>query len=232
MNKTTVIIGVVIILLILGGGAFFFLNKSSQNSNPIKAVQNQVAQMTTEHKSIADFFSMTGSQKCTFSDKSNNSSGTLYIGDSKMRGDFQSNDSGTTTSTHMINDGKYVYVWVDGQKDGYKMSTSIVKKEAAQVTIGPDNNTPSVAQPSTGPVNMNQQADYSCGSWSVDTSMFTLPQGVTFTDYSSMLQGVTPGAMMRSQGLTNEQKQSMCAQCNQVPAGAMRNQCLAQLKCQ
>lgn len=229
MNKTTLIIGVVVILLLVGGGAYFLLGKSS-NSNPIKSVQNQVTKLTTEHKSLADFFSMTGSQKCTFSDRTSNSSGTLYIGDGKMRGNFQSTDNGKTTASHMINDGKYVYIWTDGQKNGYKMSTEIVKQQAAKVTIEPGNNTQSQA-PSSGPVNMNQQADYSCGSWSVDATQFILPQGVTFTDYSSMMQGVTPG-QVRSQGMTKEQQQSMCAQCNQVPAGAMRNQCLAQLKCQ
>jgi hypothetical protein len=229
MNKTTTIIIVVIVLILLGGGAFFFLNKSSHN--PVKSVQqsvqNQVAKMTTEHKSLADFFSMTGSQKCTFTDKTNNSSGTLYIGDNKMRGDFQATDNGKTTQTHMINDGTYVYLWIDGQKDGYKMSTAKVKNEAAQVSTAPGEQVPSQAQV----VDMKQKADYSCGPWSVDATMFTLPQGVTFTDFSSMMQGATP-APARSQGMTDEQKQSMCAQCNKVPAGAMRNQCLTQLKCQ
>jgi hypothetical protein len=230
VKKTTIIIVVVILLIVLVGGAFFLLGKS--HTNPVKSVQTQMTKMSTEHKSLADFFSMTGSQKCTFSDKSNNSSGTLYIGDSKMRGDLQTADNGKTATTHMINDGSYVYIWTDGQKDGYKMSTATIKKEAAQVSMSPESNAPSEAQPSSGPVNMNQKADYSCGPWSVDSSMFAVPQNVTFTDYSSMMQGITPGAAMKSQGMTDQQKQSMCAQCNKVPAGAMRNQCLSQLKCQ
>ena len=231
MNRTTLIIVVVVILIILGGGAFLLLGKSA--NSPLKSVQNQVAQMTTQKKSLSDFFSMTGSQKCTFTDKSNNSSGTLYIGDSKMRGDFQSQDNGKTTATHMINDGKFVYIWTDGQKSGYKMSTDIVKKQAAQVTMGPENNAPSEAQPSSGPVDMHQQADYSCGGWSVDNAMFTLPQGITFTDYSTMMQGAMQKVTVPpQQGLTNQQKQSECSQCDQVPAGAMRTQCRAALKCQ
>jgi hypothetical protein len=226
MNKTTTILIVVIVLILLGGGAFFLLHFNKSSQSPLKAVQNQVSKMTTEKKSLADFFSMTGSQKCTFSDKSNNSSGTLYVDNGKMRGNFQSVNNGKQMKTHMINDGTYVYMWIDGQKDGYKMSTATVKKEAAQISVAPNEQAPTEA------VNMNQQVNYSCGPWSVDTSVFTLPAGITFTDFSSMMQGVTPGAAMRSQGMTDEQKKSMCAQCNQVPAGAMRNQCLTQLKCQ
>lgn len=238
MNKTTRIIIAVVVLLVLIAGAYALLGKKS--SNPLQSVQNKVAQMTTQKMSLSDFFSLAGSKKCTFSDKTNNSSGTVYIGGGKMRGDFQSMDNGKTTASHMINDGQYVYVWTDGQSQGYKMSTDIVKKEAAQVTMTPDNSGSSETQPSSGPVNLNQQADYSCGGWSVDSSMFTLPQGITFTDYSSMMQGTQNGASSTqgttqqapaAQGMTAQQKQYECSQCDKVPAGAMRNQCLSELKC-
>lgn len=231
MNKTTIIILVVVILLIIGGGGYFLLGKSSQNASPLKQVQDKMTQMTTEKKTLADFFSMTGSQKCTFSYKANNSSGMLYIGDGKMRGDFQSTENSKSIASHMINDGTYVYVWTDGQKNGYKMSTEMVKKDAAQVTMGPGTTMPSETQPSAGPVAMNQQADYSCGPWSVDASLFTLPKGINFIDYSSMLQKTQNITIPPQQGMTTEQKQSACSQCNQVPAGAMRNQCLSALKC-
>ena len=242
MSKTTRIIIAVVVILILIVGLYFVFGKKS--SNPLqsvqKSVQNKVAQMTNQKMSLSDFFSLAGSKKCTFSDKTNNSSGTVYIGNGEMRGDFQSTDNGKATASHMINDGKYVYMWTDGQKSGYKMSTDIVKKEAAQVTLSPDNSGSSETQPSSGPVNMNQQADYSCGGWSVDTSMFTLPQGITFTDYSSMMQGMqntgasstgTTQQAPANQGMTDQQKQYECSQCNKVPAGAMRNQCLSELKC-
>lgn len=236
MNKTVRIIIAVVIVIILIAGATIVLGKKS--SNPLQSVQNHMTTMTTEKKSLGDFFSLTGSQKCTFSNKSNNSSGTIYIGDSKMRGDFQSNSTSNATATHMINDGQYIYIWTDGQKQGYKMSTETVKKEATSVSMAPDNN----PQPSSGPVNMNQQADYSCGGWAVDTSMFTLPQGITFTDYSSMMQGMQHGGASSNQGtmqqapaaqgMTAQQKQYECSQCDKVPAGSMRSQCLSELKCQ
>ena len=232
MNKTTKIILVVILLILLGGGVFYFLGRSS--SSPLKSVQDQIMQGTTQKKSLFDFFSMGGSQKCTFSDKTNNSSGTVYVGNGKMRGDFQSNDNGTTSQTHMINDGKYVYMWTEGQKDGYKMSLDTIKQQAAQESSN-TGNTPSDNQTPSQAVNMNQKADYSCGGWSVDSSLFTVPSDVNFVDYSAMMQGAMKGVTPPTQtgtGMTKGQQQSECAQCNQVPAGAMRNQCLSALKCQ
>lgn len=198
--------------------------------------QSQAPQMTTQKKSLFDFLSMAGSQKCTFSDKSDGSSGAVYVSSGKMRGDFQRPENGKTNASHMINDGKYMYYWSDGEKSGYKMSLDFVKQQAAQITTTPDNNiSSSNEQTPSQAVNMKQQADYSCGGWSEDASMFTVPTDITFTDYSTMMQGamhgITPPAGAAGAGMTSQQKSSECAQCDQVPAGAMRNQCKAALKC-
>ena len=122
MKKTSTIIAAVIILILLGAGVFYLLGKHAaprHNHNRAQAPQNQTQQMTTQKKSFFDFFSMAGSQKCTFSDSTNNSSGTVYVSGGKMRGDFQSSNNGKTNSSHMINDGTYVYIWTDGQTNGY-----------------------------------------------------------------------------------------------------------------
>ena len=229
VNKTARIIIVVIVLILLGGGAFYLLGKSA--SNPLKSAQNQMTQMTTQKKSLSDFFSMTGSLKCTFSDKTDNSSGTVYAAVGKMRGDFQSADNGKTTQTHMVNDGSFVYMWTDGQKSGYKMSLASIKNEATKTTNTTSGSTTDQSPAQQG-VNMQKQSDYSCGPWAADKSLFTVPTDVTFTDYTSMMQGATGASPQKQQGITSQQKQYECSQCDQVPAGSMRNQCRAALKCQ
>jgi hypothetical protein len=231
MKKTTIII-VVVLLLLLAGGAFFLANKShktSTQSEQTVTAQNQTQQMSTQKKSLFDFFSMAGSQKCTFSDKTNGGSGTVYVSSGKMRGDFQSTDNGKTSASHMINDSKYVYYWTDGQKTGYKMSLDFVKQQASQVSMAPGNNASEQQTPSQA-VNMKQQSDYSCGPWSEDTSMFSVPTNIAFTDYSAMMKSIPTSPPQ--EGMNAQQKQSACSACNQVPAGTMRNQCLTQLKCQ
>jgi len=202
-------------------------SQAGQSASP----QSQASQASTQKKSLFDFFSMAGSQKCIFSDSNNNSSGTVYISDGKMRGDFQSQNSGKTESSHMLNDGSYVYMWTDGQSNGYKMSLEIVKQEAAQVTTSPSNGN---SQQPSQTVNLQQKSNYSCGPWSANSSLFTVPANVTFTDYSSMMQGVTSHSAASQEGSANSVKGSaaICAQCNQAPAGNARNQCLAALHCQ
>jgi hypothetical protein len=85
------------------------------------------------------------------------------------------------------------------------------------------------AQSPSQAVNMSQKSNYSCNPWSVDQSKFTVPTTVTFTDYSAMMQGVGAGA---NPGTSMQGSQSECSQCNQIPAGAARTQCLTALKCQ
>jgi hypothetical protein len=167
-----------------------------------------------------------------FSDSSNNSSGAVYISSGKMRGDFQSQDNGKTESSHMLNDGSFVYIWTDGQQNGDKMSLTAVKQEEAQVTESPNDNSP---QPSQA-VNMQQKTNYSCGPWVADASVFTVPTNVTFTDYSSMMQGSGAGtstsAGATQQGASAHGSAAMCSECNQAPAGQARNQCLKSLHCE
>jgi uncharacterized protein YxeA len=233
MNKSVTIIVVVIVLIVLGGGLFYLLGhhsnpSQSQSQQSTAMPQSQTQQMSTQKKSLFDFFSMTGSQKCTFSNSTNNSSGTVYIGGGKMRGDFQSSDNGTTNSSHMVNDGTYVYFWSDGKTTGYKLSLAAMKEEQAKATMTPGSNP--TAQSSQA-VNMKQQSNYSCGPWSADASMFTVPTNITFTDYSSFMQGGA-GAAAQPGSAAGGNNSAECAACNQAPAGAARNQCLAALKCQ
>jgi len=244
-NNTGIIVAVIVILLLLGG-AYYFMHHGNSMMHPMQAGEgaNPQSQASTQKKSLFDFFSMAGSQKCTFSDDTNKSAGTVYVSSGKMRGDFQesNNSTGKTEQTHMINDGTYVYMWTDGQNNGYKMSDQFVKQEEAQSS---EAKTPSNAggnpQPSQG-VDMHQKANYSCGGWSADNSLFTPPSDVSFTDYSSMMQG--QGTMMHggSTGTTTQQgsqgsapaggNAAACSECNQAPAGSARNQCLAALHCQ
>ncbi|HWY79373.1 MAG TPA: hypothetical protein VNW29_03380 [Candidatus Sulfotelmatobacter sp.] len=223
MNKKMFIIVVVLVLIVLGGGVFSLLSRSSKN--PLKYVQNQ---MTTSKKSLLDLVTMVGILKCTFSDKTNNSSGVVYVSGGKMRGDFQSQDGGKITQSHMINDGSYIYVWTNGVNDGYKTTLATIKDMLPQSGTSGTNSI-SQSQTQSGNINFHQQTNYSCNPWSVDTAMFLLPQGVTFTDYSSLIQKikVTPP----QQGMTTQQQQSTCSQCDQVPSGAMRNQCRTAMKC-
>lgn len=238
MNKKTtgIVIAVVVLLLLVGGVWALHSRLQSSTDGEAATPQNQAQQMTTGKKSLADFLSMNATLKCTFSDKANSSSGTVYVSNGKMRGDFQSQDNGTATQTHMVNDSSYIYYWTDGQKNGYKMSLDVIKKETSNISMAPSNGSSQPGQPQG--VNMNQQANYSCGPWVVNSSLFTVPSDVTFTDYSSMMQGAASQSSTSQQAPATAQggtqmhgSAAMCSQCDKAPAGTARNQCLAALHC-
>ena len=128
-------------------------------------------------------------------------SGTSYISAGKIRGDFSTTTAGTTVVGHMIVDGKTSYVWMDGQKTGFKMSFDSADTEAT-------------TNSSQG-VDPNKAFDFNCSPWSTDNSMFALPTTVKFTNFSKV---AVPGAA------------NQCSVCDTL-SGEEKTQCRTALKC-
>jgi len=236
MNRKAIrILIAVIILFILVGGVWALHSHLSSPGEEAANPQNKASQMTTGKKSLSDFLSMNATLKCTFSDKTNSSSGTVYVSNGKMRGDFTSQDNSAATQTHMVNDSSYIYYWTDGQKNGYKMSLATIKNETPHISMSPSHGTSDQGQ--TQGMDMHQQSNYSCGPWVVNSSLFTVPSDITFTDYSAMMQGSSSqsapheGAAATQEGTQMHGNAAMCAQCDKAPAGSARSQCLATLHC-
>jgi len=131
-------------------------------------------------KSLKELIAGGVAQRCTFStvDESGSSEGTTYVAGGKMRGDFTTTSSGKTTASHMIVDGNTNYIWMDGEKTGFK--TTI--EETAETGDTP------VTQDvgSQGGVSLDQRTDYKCSAWITDLSQFTPPATVQFTDLSQI----------------------------------------------
>jgi len=144
--------------------------------------------------SLKDLLAANLPQKCTFPE------GTVYISGGKFRGDFAPN-------SHMISDSKTSYIWTDDQKQGFKMTID-ASTEADVQTEAPD-----------GAVDVNEKLDYKCSTWLPDASVFALPSGVDFTDFSAL---TTPSAS----GGNSVQ----CTACASL-TGDDKTQCLAVLNC-
>lgn len=192
------------------------------------AVQTQTApapspapQAMSQQMSMKDLMMAGKSQRCDVdtSTATSQSKGTVYFSSGKMRGDFTTTLDGKAETTHMINDGTTVYTWVDGMATAMKMSVTAMDNMKAQA------NTPATAKPAVDP---NTKYDYHCSAWSADEASFALPKGVTFTDFSAMMQTQvkTPSA---SAGASASGNAAACLACNN--AGAGKAQCLAALKC-
>ncbi len=214
MNNKKVIAGVILllVLIILGAGYFFFSPKKTASptteNNPVASAP----------KSLNELLGLGTSQKCTFSsvNGSDTTSGTVYVAGGKMRGDFTSNVSGQSTSSHMIVDGTTSYTWMDGQSTGYKM------------TFNPETGaTPSAtgSQTSQGP-DLNQKSDYNCSAWTADSSLFTLPADVKFMSLGDLLP-TPPSAAGTGTGTSVS---SQCSYCDSL-TGDSKTQCKSALNC-
>ena len=174
MNKTLIIAIVAVVLLLLGVGGFLLMSQSKPATRNTVSVSPSSSESpnTTQKTSLKSLMSLGANQTCTFTDAATGSSGTMYIGRGTARGDFQSTVSGRTTMSHMINDGTVVYVWMDGQAQGFKSSLDAIEKLS-----GSAQNT----------VNVNAEVDYSCTPATPDAAKFTVPTDVTFSDFSNLM---------------------------------------------
>ena len=228
MKKNILIPVIVLVLLLLGVGGYLFMNKQSTRpsgiENDVVSSNNSKGDLSTLQKASLKNLMGMKNQECTFSDKESGSEGVMRVSSGKMRGDFTSKSEGQTLTTHMISDGKDVYIWMDELQSAMKISLAAME----------DVNSKALANaPKT--VDFNREVEYGCKSWSPDNSLFQIPTDRTFTDMSAMMKGAAE--MMKdiktpsTEGtVSSEDKASACAVCDQAPAGA-KEQCRAALGC-
>lgn len=198
------IVVVVLAVLLLGGGAFVMSQRSKPETTSTTQNNNETTSTTPSNaaKSLVDLFSLGTSQQCSFSDGST-SSGSVYVANQKMRGDFTYTVAQGTTNAHMIIDNGTSYIWTDGQTTGLKMKFDASTAAADFDSTVKDNS-----------VDVNKKYDYDCSNWSLDQSKFTLPSSVQFTDLSGMFPSTAPS----SGAGTTDTKALQCAACNSLPA--------------
>lgn len=202
--KKSITIGIVILLLI-GVGAFLFLkNKSPQNSS------GQVTERSASPKTLKEIFGLGLAQKCTYG------TGVVYVSDGKMRGDFTAPPESPSGGSHMIVVGNTSYIWMDGSKTGFKNTFNL------DATPPPSTSTEEGSQE---PVDLSQPEDYVCENWVVDSSLFDLPAGVSFTDINEMMPDL-PSSEAGTSGTS-----SQCSYCDSL-SGTDKSDCLSALKCQ
>ena len=171
MNKT--LIAVILGVVVVGAAAYFFMNSGNVTPGDQEAAVGESASVGA---TFAELVAMGQSVECTFSyddGAGNVSSGTVYMaGKDRIRGDFMVS-SPAATEMHLIRTDGYTYIWGPALPQGVK----------AAVTA---ENEGDLFDTETGAVDPNTQ--YTCVSWSVDASKFTLPSGVPFLDVEAMLE--------------------------------------------
>lgn len=179
MNKTLAysIVGIIVV-----AGIVAFIAKGPKtivkNSGDTGTNTETPVETTKSQKSIKELLASNSPTQCTFRIKVDNSesTGSVFIADNKMRGEFSSTTSGKTYSSRLIIDNGIMYSWMDGQKTGVKLAVN------GKGQIGGNN------------IDANTKLDSECQPWTINTSIFLLPAGITFTDLNAMLnvQGGIP----------------------------------------
>jgi hypothetical protein len=224
MSRNYIIAGVVIVLLIALGGGYMMMNRNSEapaatseNTSPAPEAQ---ASVTTEKSSLKNFMSMQGDRQCQFNDPETGNSGTVFLNSGKMRGDFSSTVNGKVTASHMINDGKDAYIWMDDQTTGFKTNLEAIEKMSGQTGVQQT-------------VDINKQVDYKCTGWTPDPVKFAVPTEIKFQDMSKMMEDAMkrmPNTSPNASAVSADDSKEACAACDNLE-GESKDQCKRALKC-
>jgi hypothetical protein len=198
-----------VVLLVVGAGGYYLYTRSEANSS-IEA-QSTATEQTSPPMSLKALLEANTSQTCVFTDATAQT-GTIYMDGGKFRGDFNTQVEGQVTASHMIMDGTNAYFWMDGQVQGYKSSWASIEEVSGETTMGASSDIQST---------ITQEVDYACQPWVVDTSKFSVPTDVKFTDYSEMVEDLGP---------LMEGNAQACNACNSL-SGEAKTQCKTSLRC-
>ncbi len=206
-KKNLLIAGAVAILLLIGAG-YLIMSKTSKKSVSESTVGQGKAQDTGSASTKGSIRSLLSAGKnvfCTVTYPDNGGSGTMYIADKKMRGDFSTKDAnGKPIESHMMQDGEFTYSWMGTQ--GFKMKIDTTVQASPTTTSGTTQQG----------ADLDKQVDMNCSSWSVDNSKFTVPEDVKFIDGSSFMKQTQSQTQTQTQTNTN----STCAQISDPSAKA------------
>jgi len=217
MNKKALTTLVVLLVLVIGVYGIYRVYHHFQRLSTPAGMQTTTssgsAQPATTLGSLKDLMAKGGSETCSYS--TDKSQGTVYMSGGKVSSDINTTVGSVVEKAHMIIANNFFYLWMDGKTTGYKMAYN---PNATPVPAGEKTNNAS------GMIDPNTQMNFKCNSWSVDSTKFDLPAGVTFSAISLPSQGASTGSP--AAGGAN----SLCSNCDSL-SGTEKTQCLTALKC-
>jgi len=213
MNK--ILLGVLVVVVV-GVGIYLAVSmgKNQEGEQSLNNIDNGQAVGSGGAYSINELLSKNKPMKCSWSEKSTSErevTNVLYINGKKFYQDVTMGDMG---HAYTISDGEYLYIWNDFSNVATKM------KFSEMTTTG----TPKQTQSNAG---LDQERNFVCENWKVDSSLFNLPQGKNFKDVSEEMGQ----AMENFQQNSEEYGQQACDACRNAPSQDLVNQCLQSMQC-
>ncbi len=186
---------------------------TGQTTNTNTALANQQKSEETFSGSLNELMKRGQPTKCTFSYTENGSSqqGEVYISGDKARVNTKMNTDGKVSEVYVIKKGTEYYMW--GSEMAGK-GTKFVFTEADEKALQEKSQTPEANKN----VDFNKKADYKCGAWIPDNSLFTVPTNVQFQDMTAVFKD-----MLDQNG---QIQQEVCKMCDSLPVGTAKDNCI------
>lgn len=185
MSKVT-IGALVAIVLIVGGYLAFKGNKEVDTINIYNNEGTEVKNDSGKKMAFSQFIKNPGgSYKCEVKQVISDfdTSGTVYVSNGKIKGDYTTIAEGKTMKTSFIMRDGYSYMWGD------MMMGSGFKVKIPDVTAATNTN---LDTSGTYTWNAEQIGDYDCQPWVASEAMFSLPAKVVFKDLTQNEVSILP----------------------------------------
>ena len=178
-------IGWLIAAIVVIGGITIYAMSGSDQVKSDEITGKTETQTTASGRSIKELIADGKPQMCTFSNSSDTSesSGTIYIANGLVRGDFTTTvkgSGGSTVVSHMLVNNGFNYVWTSDSDQGFKIALS--ESEQTPQAVGQGGQYQAV--------NYDEKLNYKCQDWALEGSRFAMPVGITFLDMDKALEGM------------------------------------------
>ena len=208
------VIATVVGLTVVTAGVITYKTKFQNSSDSNTTTKSEstktqpVNNKTSAISNIKNLFTQKKGIKCSAVE------GDLYIDpkNERIALEVKSND----TITHMIFKDNVVYMWTEGQDEGFKMSQDTFEGNNADenedifLHFWDSNNTPEKLEDY---FNKNGIATYNCNEWNANDKTFEIPDSVNLTDLDQYKEVI------------EKQTQELQSQCDQL-SGDEKEECL------
>jgi hypothetical protein len=218
MKNIGIAIGVIILILILGAGGFLFMKYSKAPNMPQTQSTNTQTEKPTNNSSTSDsILSLLSGGKtvnCSIIYPDSKGTGSIFVSDKKFASDFTTKDSsGKESTSHMVSDGTFMYIWSQTMPSGIKVNLATAKSLTQNSAISKS-------------FDVNQKVGLNCSPWLPDNSKFTVPTNIKFQDMSELLKQVQPQVTTAPQTGT----QTGASPCDQITDSTAKAACAKALQ--
>lgn len=205
MSTNTIIAIIVAAVIVLGGGYYFMSSGSYRMADTTERVgdmdgdglpDTDQTDTPTNPKmapsaaaftgSFFDLATRGGNYTCDVGSAgaANDTTGTVYVSGTNLRGDFTTVAGGKTTTSHMLKLADTMYVWSSAMPQGIMMkATAMMGQSGATAAQGSG-------------VSGTQSYGWNCSATGADASKFAKPTGIDFIDTAALMGGSMPGTGM------------------------------------